>query len=96
MAGHADADKRSYQTYFELLLRLVRPGGVIVVDNVLWYGRVADSKVRCWRTCLRPFAHSQLVSQEHMSQFKLAKARSAGNSKRIGVDPACFLLLSLD
>lgn len=91
MACHADADKRSYQTYFELLLRLVRPGGVIVVDNVLWYGRVADSKVRCWLTCLRPFAHSQLVSQEHMSQFKLAKARSAGNSKRIGVDSAYFL-----
>lgn len=42
-----DADKRSYQQYFDLLLQLVRPGGVIVVDNVLWYGRVADPKVIC-------------------------------------------------
>lgn len=42
---HADADKRSSQAYFEQLLRLVRPGGVIVVDNVLWYGRVADPNV---------------------------------------------------
>ena len=41
-----DADKRSYQQYFELLLQLVRPGGVIVADNVLWYGRVADPEVR--------------------------------------------------
>lgn len=41
----ADADKRSYQAYFELLLHLVRPGGIIVVDNVLWYGRVADPQV---------------------------------------------------
>lgn len=41
----ADADKRSYQQYFDLLLQLVRPGGVIVVDNVLWYGRVADPEV---------------------------------------------------
>lgn len=37
-----DADKRAYQQYMEQLLQLVRPGGVIVADNVLWYGRVAD------------------------------------------------------
>ena len=41
----ADADKRSYQTYLDQLLHLVRPGGIIVVDNVLWYGRVADPQV---------------------------------------------------
>ncbi|CAH9079811.1 unnamed protein product [Cuscuta europaea] len=37
-----DADKKMYQEYFELLLKLVKVGGVIVVDNVLWHGRVAD------------------------------------------------------
>lgn len=37
-----DADKRNYHVYYELLLKLVRPGGLIVVDNVLWHGRVAD------------------------------------------------------
>jgi len=41
----ADADKRSYQAYFDQLLHLVRPGGIIIVDNVLWYGRVADPQV---------------------------------------------------
>ena len=46
MAIPADADKRSYQQYYEQLLQLVRPGGVIVADNVLWYGRVADLEVR--------------------------------------------------
>ena len=46
LPSHAvDADKRSYQAYFDQLLHLVRPGGVIVVDNVLWYGRVADPQV---------------------------------------------------
>ncbi|XP_078446127.1 uncharacterized protein LOC144715107 isoform X2 [Wolffia australiana] len=40
-----DADKRSYDQYFELLLQLVRIGGVIVVDNVLWLGKVADPLV---------------------------------------------------
>ena len=41
----ADADKRAYQQYLEQLLQLVRPGGVIVADNVLWYGRVANPEV---------------------------------------------------
>jgi O-methyltransferase len=37
-----DADKTGYDDYFESALRLVRPGGMIVLDNVLWRGRVAD------------------------------------------------------
>lgn len=37
-----DADKVNYQAYFEACLRLVRRGGIIAVDNVLWGGSVAD------------------------------------------------------
>ncbi|MCZ6604007.1 MAG: class I SAM-dependent methyltransferase [Alphaproteobacteria bacterium] len=37
-----DADKSNYQGYYDLCLELVRPGGVIAVDNVLWGGSVAD------------------------------------------------------
>jgi len=37
-----DADKESYIDYYELSLLLLRPGGLILVDNVLWGGRVAD------------------------------------------------------
>lgn len=37
-----DADKRSYPIYYEQSLQLVRPGGLIAIDNVLWSGRVAD------------------------------------------------------
>ena len=33
---------QGYHGYYEQLLQLVRPGGVIAVDNVLWYGKVAD------------------------------------------------------
>ncbi|KAL5719298.1 hypothetical protein ACHQM5_012097 [Ranunculus cassubicifolius] len=40
-----DAEKRMSSEYFELLLQLVRVGGVIVIDNVLWHGRVADPLV---------------------------------------------------
>jgi caffeoyl-CoA O-methyltransferase len=37
-----DADKEGYVDYWESCLRLVRPGGLIAVDNVLWDGTVAD------------------------------------------------------
>ena len=37
-----DADKRNYHNYYELCLKLIRPGGLIAIDNVLWFGRVAD------------------------------------------------------
>lgn len=37
-----DADKESYDAYYERALQLVRSGGLIAIDNVLWSGRVAD------------------------------------------------------
>ncbi len=37
-----DADKENYVAYYERCLRLVRRGGIIAFDNVLWSGRVAD------------------------------------------------------
>ena len=40
--GFIDADKENYPAYYERLLRLVRPGGLIAVDNTLWSGRLAD------------------------------------------------------
>src|SRR5271170_4128710 len=38
-----DADKNNYANYYERALVLLRPGGLIGVDNVLWYGRLIDS-----------------------------------------------------
>ena len=37
-----DADKAGYDSYYEACLRLVRAGGLIALDNMLWSGRVAD------------------------------------------------------
>lgn len=37
-----DADKANYEGYYESALELLRPGGLIMIDNVLWSGRVAD------------------------------------------------------
>jgi predicted O-methyltransferase YrrM len=41
-----DADKPAYDTYYELLLQLIRPGGLMLFDNTLWSGRVANPSDR--------------------------------------------------
>ena len=40
-----DADKCNYPNYYEPCLRLLKPGGILLVDNVLWDGRVADLSI---------------------------------------------------
>jgi caffeoyl-CoA O-methyltransferase len=40
--GFIDADKPSYPAYYEEILVRLRAGGLILVDNVLWFGRVVD------------------------------------------------------
>jgi caffeoyl-CoA O-methyltransferase len=44
--GFIDADKTGYDAYYERGLRLLRPGGVMLFDNVLWSGKVADPKAK--------------------------------------------------
>ena len=41
-----DAEKTEYGDYYERLLILLRPGGLILIDNVLWSGRVADPQIQ--------------------------------------------------
>ncbi|MFM7408038.1 MAG: class I SAM-dependent methyltransferase [Cuspidothrix sp.] len=41
-----DADKGNYENYYERSLELIRPGGLIAIDNVLWLGKVADPQIQ--------------------------------------------------
>jgi len=41
-----DADKENYDRYYERALKLLRPGGLIAIDNVLWHGKVLDQSVQ--------------------------------------------------
>ena len=51
-----DADKTSYDLYYERCLELLRRGGLVLVDNVLWGGKVADETDRSEDTvALRAF-----------------------------------------
>lgn len=37
-----DADKKNYSAYFDLIIDRMNPGGILITDNVLWYGKVLE------------------------------------------------------
>lgn len=62
-----DADKGNYQEYYERCLKLIRPGGLIAIDNVLWSGKVADRQVQDQSTqAIRNF-NEKLFRDERVS-----------------------------
>ena len=65
-----DADKRNYDNYYEQCLKLIRPGGLIAIDNVLWSGKVADPDDTDKRTiAIREF--NQKLHQDSRVQISL-------------------------
>jgi predicted O-methyltransferase YrrM len=65
-----DADKRNYPNYYERALELLRPGGIIAIDNVLWFGRVADPEDTDKRTiAIREF--NQKLYQDRRVQISM-------------------------
>ncbi len=65
-----DADKRNYANYYERALTLLRPGGIVAIDNVLWFGRVADSEDTDKRTiAIREF--NQQLHQDNRVEISM-------------------------
>jgi caffeoyl-CoA O-methyltransferase len=62
-----DADKKSYDAYYERSLLLVRPGGLILLDNVLWGGLVADPANRDRQTETLRTLNAKLHADERIS-----------------------------
>jgi predicted O-methyltransferase YrrM len=62
-----DADKKPYPDYFEHSFHLLRPGGVIVVDNVLWSGRVLDASDQSEQTKAIRKLNEQLARDARVS-----------------------------
>jgi len=46
-----DGDKKNYPNYYEKALQLLRTGGLVAIDNVLWSGKVADQDINDDSTC---------------------------------------------
>lgn len=61
-----DADKENYEEYYELCLQLIRSGGIIMIDNILWLGKVTDLEVQDRETqAIRAF-NKKLHSDERI------------------------------
>ncbi|MBD2453566.1 class I SAM-dependent methyltransferase [Nostoc sp. FACHB-87] len=69
-----DADKENYYRYYELALQLVRPGGLIAIDNVLWSGRVLQPELQdSSTTAIREF-NSKLAEDDRIDLSLIAIA----------------------
>jgi len=62
-----DADKLNYENYYEFSLKLVRKGGLIAVDNVLWDGKVADPSIDDANTVAIRNLNQKLLKDERVS-----------------------------
>ena len=69
--AYIDADKKGYATYYELALELVRPGGLVALDNVLWHGAVADPEDRSRQTEALRGLNARLHADERVSLVML-------------------------
>jgi len=69
--AYIDADKRRYPAYYELTLELVRPGGVIALDNMLRDGAVADPTDRSPQTETIRALNAKLHADERVSLVML-------------------------
>ncbi len=62
-----DADKTAYDGYYERLLRLVRPGGLIALDNTLWGGEVLDPDAEDADTRALQTLNSKLAADDRVT-----------------------------
>jgi predicted O-methyltransferase YrrM len=70
--AYIDADKANYEGYYERVLALLRPRGLILVDNVLWSGKVVDPETQDKDTiALRAF-NRKLASDQRVDLSMLA------------------------
>lgn len=69
-----DADKTGYDEYYELCLQLLRPGGLLMFDNVLWSGRVLLESVQDDDTAALQRLNAKLVDDQRVQVLMLAMA----------------------
>ena len=66
-----DADKTNYTTYFRMCYRLLRPGGVMIVDNTLWGGKVIDPKKNDDCTVAIRQLNEEVISDDRVRSVQL-------------------------
>ncbi|MFM6933971.1 MAG: O-methyltransferase [Flavobacteriales bacterium] len=66
-----DADKQNYIAYYEMILPLVRSGGYVILDNVLWSGKVADPEKNDKDTVLLRELNARIHTDERVEEVLL-------------------------
>ena len=66
-----DADKQNYINYYEKSLALLRPGGLIAVDNVLWNGRVTDPSIDDKNTVIIRELNAKILADDRVTMSML-------------------------
>ncbi|MEH2362690.1 class I SAM-dependent methyltransferase [Nostoc sp.] len=69
-----DADKENYFNYYERSLQLIRAGGLIIIDNVLWSGKVIDEEFQDTETVALRLLNEKLYKDERIDITVLAIA----------------------
>jgi predicted O-methyltransferase YrrM len=77
-----DADKAGYDGYYERLLRLLRPGGLIAFDNTLWGGKVLDQNAEDADTRAIQALNTKLVGDERITLCLLPVADGVTLARR--------------
>lgn len=79
-----DADKPGYDAYYEGCLRVVRPGGLILIDNVLWSGRVANPAEDDENTRIIRALNEKVAADERVDHVLLPLADGITMARRRG------------
>jgi predicted O-methyltransferase YrrM len=77
-----DADKIHYGDYYEQALRLIRPGGVILIDNLLWGGKVNDPSWVDQETEALRQMNQRLLKDERIDYSLLPMADGLGMARK--------------
>lgn len=73
--AYIDADKENYSQYYSLLLPKMKPGGLLLFDNMLWYGQVLDAETSTSEDTSRLRSHRDTRAIHSLNQFITADTR---------------------
>lgn len=74
-----DANKRDYPEYYELVFKLIRKGGWIIADNVLWDGKVAEDPMPQDRQTVGIDTFNRIVSEDPRTESVILSLRDGLN-----------------
>ena len=76
---YIDANKREYCEYYDLVFDMVRPGGIILADNVIWDGKVCQDPLPQDKQTLSIVRFNDMVSKDHRVESVILPIRDGLN-----------------